>query len=68
MRTRSYHTILCQVDIYNLSDGNWSTAVLSQSCAQLAAASVRNLVLFGGGRSAAGYSHVVDIHNVTNNT
>jgi predicted Ser/Thr protein kinase len=59
------------VDIYNVSDGQWSTATLSQARAVLAAASVGSLVLFGGGENKIppNYtSSVVDIYNVTNST
>jgi hypothetical protein len=58
------------VDIYNSSSGTWSTTNLMQLCLNLAAASVGDLVLFGGGlfqyqpfQTLA----VVDIHNHTCN-
>jgi predicted Ser/Thr protein kinase len=57
-----------QVDIYNMSNGSWSTATLSQARAGLAGTSVGNFVLFGGGWSSSGASNVVDIYNVPNNT
>jgi hypothetical protein len=38
-----------RVDIYNTLNGIWSTATLSQARALLAATSVGNFVLFGGG-------------------
>jgi hypothetical protein len=60
--------VYAQVDIYNVSNGSWSTATLSQARFDLAATSVGNLVLFGGGLNITGPSDVVDIYNVTSNT
>jgi hypothetical protein len=56
------------VDIYNTLNGSWSTATLSQPRCCLAATSVGNLVLFGGGQNSKVPSNVVDLFNVTNNT
>jgi len=56
------------VDIYNVSDGSWSTATLSQARYALAATSVGSLVLFGGGYNSIGVSNLVDIYNGTSNT
>jgi hypothetical protein len=56
------------VDIYNILNGSWSTATLSQSRCCLAATSVGNLVLFGGGFNSKGPSNVVDVFDVTSNT
>ena len=42
------------VDLYNSATGTWSTAQLSLARWALAAASIGNLALFGGGRSATG--------------
>jgi predicted Ser/Thr protein kinase len=59
-----------RVDVYNTSNNSWYTATLSQARATLAATSVGNLILFGGGYDPNGSkeSKVVDIYNVTNNT
>jgi hypothetical protein len=57
-----------RVDIYNTLNGSWSTATLSQSRCCLAATSVGNLVLFGGGYSSIGSSNVIDVFDVTSNT
>jgi hypothetical protein len=59
-----------QVDIYNTLSRSWSTATLSQPRYSLAATSVGNLVLFGGGRNDGklGTSNVVDVFDVTSNT
>jgi hypothetical protein len=57
-----------QVDIYNTLNGSWSTATLSQPRCCLAATSVGNLVLFGGGSNSTSYFNVVDVFDVTNNT
>jgi hypothetical protein len=54
------------VDIYNILNGSWSTATLSQPRCVLAATSVGNLVLFGGGQNSTGYFNVVDVFDVTN--
>jgi hypothetical protein len=48
-------------------NGSWSTATLSQPRCCLAATSVGNLVLFGGGFNSNGTSNVVDVFDVTNN-
>jgi hypothetical protein len=56
------------VDIYNTLNGSWSTATLSQPRSRLAATSVGNLVLFGGGYNGSSHSNVVDVFNVTSNT
>ena len=41
---------LAVVDIYNYSNNMWTTASLSQGRKYLAATSVGNLALFGGGQ------------------
>jgi type II secretory pathway pseudopilin PulG len=57
-----------QVDIYNVIDGSWSNATLSQARSYLAGTSVGSLVLFGGGgHYLNNVSNVVDIYNVTSN-
>jgi N-acetylneuraminic acid mutarotase len=65
-----------RVDISNTTNGSWNTATLSQSRCCLAATSVGNLVLFGGGCKQGNvpscylneFSKVVDVFNVTSNT
>jgi len=62
-----------EVDIYNMSNGIWSTATLSQGRESFAATSVGSLVMFGGGycpSNCAGpyYPNVVDIYNVMSGT
>jgi predicted Ser/Thr protein kinase len=54
-----------QVDIYNVSNGSWSTATLSQARCFLAATSVGNVVLFGGGSNGNVFFNVVDIYDVS---
>jgi hypothetical protein len=64
-------TFYDQVDIYNTSDGSWSTATLSQARADPAATSVGSLVFFVGGFCSYDLyntSNIVDIYNVTSNT
>jgi hypothetical protein len=61
-------TVADRVDIYNTLNGSWSAATLSQPRCCLAATSVGNLVLFGGGCKSNGSTKVVDVFNVTNNT
>jgi hypothetical protein len=62
-------TVYDRVDIYNTLNGSWSTATLFQPRRSLAATSVGNLVLFGGGgQNSTGLSKVVDVFDVTNNT
>jgi hypothetical protein len=56
------------VDIYNVSNGNWTTATLSIPRYQPAATSSQNLVLFGGGQISKVPSKVVDLFDMTNNT
>jgi hypothetical protein len=56
-----------RVDIYNISDESWSNASLSQPRAFLAATSVGNLVLFGGGVNNESVFKVVDVFDVTSN-
>jgi hypothetical protein len=53
--------------IFTTLNGSWSTATLSQPCYALAATSVGNLVLFGGGYTPYP-SKVVDVFDVTSNT
>jgi hypothetical protein len=53
-------TYLNTVDIYNATSGIWTTANLSIARESLAAASVNNLVMFGGGIGTS-YSDRVDI-------
>jgi hypothetical protein len=58
-------------DIFNVTAGTWSTAVLSQARARLAATSLPNagVAIFAGGDSdGRSYSNVVDIFNVTAGT
>jgi len=47
--------------------GVWSTAKLSEARDLLAATSVNNLALFGGGDASSGVSSVIDIYNSTSN-
>jgi hypothetical protein len=42
-----------RVDLYNSATGAWSTAQLSVARYDLAATSVRNVALFGGGQSGS---------------
>jgi hypothetical protein len=49
-------------------NGSWSTATLSQPRRSLAATSVGNFVLFGGGYNSNGFSNVVNVFDVTSNT
>jgi hypothetical protein len=54
------------VDIFNATSGAWTTASLSIARFELAAASVKDLVLFGGGTSnGTNYYNIVDIYNAT---
>jgi autotransporter-associated beta strand protein len=55
------------VDIYNMANGNWSTANLSQARSSLAATTVGNQVFFAGGYTGGtqAASSVVDIYNTT---
>jgi hypothetical protein len=58
------------VDIFNATSGEWTTANLSVGRYGLAATSVQDLVLFGGGLanvtvSGGVFSNVVDIFNAT---
>ncbi len=63
-----------QVDIYNSSSETWTTATLSQPRDSLAATSVGDLVLFGGGLTydpvtlIYSNSDRVDIYNSTSKT
>ena len=57
-----------QVDIYNSASNTWSTSSLSQARCGLAAATVENLALFGGGWNGKSYSDVVDIYDCSSNT
>jgi hypothetical protein len=61
-------TFLNQVDIYNTLNGSWFAANLTQPRNGLAATSVGNLVLFGGGWNSTYPSSVVDVFSVTSNT
>jgi hypothetical protein len=57
------------VDIYNAATGTWSSAQLSQARFDIAATSVGDLALFGGGvRGFQGESDVVDIYNADSNS
>ena len=53
------------MEVYNTSTDLWSTASLSQARYGLAAASVGNKVLFGGGSEGNVYSKVVDIYDTS---
>jgi hypothetical protein len=54
------------VDIYNVTDGSWTTANLSIPRRNLTATSVGDVALFAGGTFINGSSQsVVDIYNVT---
>jgi autotransporter-associated beta strand protein len=55
------------VDIYSSSTGTWSTAVLSQPRASLAAGSVGTRIVFAGGWSGSP-SNAVDIYDTSTNT
>src|SRR5206468_3798820 len=57
------------VDIYNDSTGQWSTASLSQARMGLAATSLGHLAFFAGGQTAptGPYSDVVDIYDASTN-
>jgi len=57
-----------QVDICNVTSGNWTTASLSVPRGELAATSSGNLVLFAGGSSdlEANVTDHVDIYNISN--
>ena len=52
------------VDIYDDSDGTWSTATLSKGRHTLAAASTASRAFFGGGEYGNQVSDVVDIYDV----
>jgi len=57
------------VDIYHSTTGTWSTATLSAARSDLAATSVRDLALFGGGLDSRGASSSrVDIYHSTTGT
>jgi len=56
------------VDIYDATTGTWSTATLSVARSNLAATSVGNVALFGGGDGANGMCNTVDIYNATTGT
>jgi len=59
-------TVYDRIDIYNVSNGNWSTNALSIARCCLAATSVGDLVIFGGGfDNSSNPSAVVDMYNVT---
>jgi tRNA A-37 threonylcarbamoyl transferase component Bud32 len=51
------------VHSYDKRLGRWKTATLSEARAFLAAASLGNRILFGGGLHSNGYSNVVDIYD-----
>ncbi len=58
-----------QVDIYNAISNTWSNTTLSQARAYLAATSVGDLALFGGGyNESSPAADQVDIYNSTSNT
>jgi hypothetical protein len=52
-----------RVDIFNATSGEWTTASLSVGRYVLAAASVKDLVLFGGGYDGGSVLNIVDIFN-----
>jgi hypothetical protein len=49
------------VDIFNSTSGTWSTATLSEARQNLAATSVGDLALFGGGQNSTSYYATVDL-------
>ncbi len=53
------------VDIFNASNGQWSSGTLSQARADLAATTVGTLALFAGGATTSTQSNVVDIYNAS---
>jgi hypothetical protein len=54
-----------RVDIFNAISDEWTTASLSVGRFELTAASVNDLVLFGGGYGGSSYSDRVDIFHAT---
>jgi len=58
--------LTAKVDIFNSTNGAWTTAILSVTRSSLAATSVGELALFGGGEDNAGSPlATVDIFNST---
>jgi hypothetical protein len=55
------------VDIFNATIQTWSTATMRQNRTWLVAASIRDIVAFGGGTldNGANYLTVVDVYNAT---
>ncbi len=54
MRVTTGSTSLDAVDLYNSTSGSWSTARLSVARYAIAATSVGNVAIFGGGDSSTG--------------
>jgi hypothetical protein len=54
-----------RVDIYNVSSGSWTTAILSIPRWGLAATSLGSLVFFAGGWDGTTYYNQVDIYNIS---
>jgi hypothetical protein len=61
-------TLLSSVDVVDLQTGLWSTASLRQPRYDLAATSVKDIALFGGGRILSGAVNTVDIYNLTSDS
>lgn len=54
-----------RVDLWDLANDVWSSAVLSEARGELAATSVGSIALFAGGRGRAGVSATVDLWDAT---
>lgn len=52
------------VDVLDTTTGTWSTAALSVRRFALAATSINNRIIFGGGATQAGVSDVVDMYQL----
>ena len=64
-KVQNKYIYLDTVDAYNSSLSKSNPTILSQSRQDLAAASVGNYALFGGGYTGSGYSNVVDAYNTS---
>jgi Kelch motif protein len=62
-RARNTTSASDQVDVYDASNGSWSSAQLSQPRWGMAVASVGTQVLFAGGSSGGAVSDVVDVYD-----
>lgn len=62
------HIYYDRVDIFNSSDGSWTTSSLSERRSGLAATTVNGLALFAGGGNGTAPSAVVDIYHASNNS